>query len=61
VEPALALLAKRADRLNAAAAMELVPGNTAIAKVLPFLKAVLSRNRQSFRDGQVGSAVGKRV
>ncbi len=53
VGPALSLLSRHYDRIDAAQALALLPNDTPIHELLPFFEAVLSRNRTLRRNNQV--------
>jgi Vam6/Vps39-like protein vacuolar protein sorting-associated protein 39 len=53
VAPALSLLQQHYDRIDAARALDLLPGDTPIFEIMPFFKAVLGHNQKLRRGNQV--------
>lgn len=53
LEPALELMSRHADKLDAAAGLELIPGDTPLHKLMPFFETVLTKNRHDMRNSQV--------
>jgi len=53
IEPCLALLAKHYDKIDSVGALQMLGGDTPLLKLMPFLTAVLTRNRHLERNDQI--------
>jgi len=53
VAPALSVMSRHYDKIDAAQALDMIPGSTGVQELVPFFSAVLARNEQLRRSNQV--------
>jgi tetratricopeptide (TPR) repeat protein len=59
IENALELLNRRGDRMNASAALKLLPESVSLSKILPFYERVSAQYSEIFRNAQIRKSLRK--